>query len=121
MNKLIYLWFAVKTAFCSCHSDHKMNGFERIKSHYKIIKTGVLPDVANESSGLVKGNNPNSFWTNNDSGGKPELYKIDSTGKLLSVKKLITLKIQTGKILQVMKTALFTLVILGTTAIPDVI
>ncbi|WP_221394780.1 hypothetical protein [Dyadobacter sp. NIV53] len=88
MNKLIYLWFAVKTAFCSCHSDHKMNGFERIKSHYKIIKTGVLPDVANESSGLVKGNNPNSFWTNNDSGGKPELYKIDSTGKLLSVKKV---------------------------------
>ena len=88
MNKLIYLWFAVKTTFCTCYSDRKMNGFESVKSHYKISKTGTLPDAANESSGLVKSNNPNSFWTHNDSGGKPELYEIDSTGKLLSVKKV---------------------------------
>ena len=88
MHKLIYLWFAVKTAFCTCQTDRKINGFERGKSHYKISKTGKLPDVANESSGLVKGNNPNSFWTNNDSGGKAELYEIDSTGKLLSVKEI---------------------------------
>lgn len=92
MNKLIYLWFAVKTAFCTCHSDRKINGFEKIKPHYKISKTGTLPDTANESSGLVKGNNSNSFWTHNDSGGKPELYEIDSTGKLLSVKKVSNAK-----------------------------
>jgi len=36
-----------------------------------------------ESSGLVESRaHPGIFWTHNDSGGKPELFAIDATGKL---------------------------------------
>ena len=84
----MYLWIAVKTVFCTCQPDHKINGFEKVKSHYKITKIGKLPIAANESSGLAKGKNPDSFWTHNDSGGKAELYEINSEGKLLSTKTI---------------------------------
>jgi hypothetical protein len=86
MSKLVYLWFAVKTVFCTCQSDHKDNGFDKVRSQYKITKIGKLPAVANESSGLANAKRPDSFWTHNDSGGKPELYEIDEKGKLLSVR-----------------------------------
>ena len=88
MDKLIYLWIAAKAVFCTCQPDERINGFEKAKAHYKITKIGTLPTAANESSGLVKGKNANSFWTHNDSGGKPELYEINAAGKLLSVKKV---------------------------------
>ncbi|MEO6282763.1 MAG: hypothetical protein ABIN80_15075 [Dyadobacter sp.] len=88
MNKLIYLWFAVKTVFCTCQPDHRINDFKKVRSHYKIKKIGKLPTVVNESSGLAKGSNNDSFWTHNDSGGKPELYEFDLTGKLISTKKI---------------------------------
>ena len=84
----MYLWIAVKTVFCTCQPDHKINGFEKVKSQYKITKIGKLPIAANESSGLAKGKKPDSFWTHNDSGGKSELYEINSGGKLLSVKQI---------------------------------
>lgn len=41
-----------------------------------------LPSVINESSGIEK-TGPNIFWSHNDSGGQPALYKFDSTGTLL--------------------------------------
>lgn len=41
-----------------------------------------LPAVINESSGVEK-TGPNSFWSHNDSGGQPQIYKFDSTGALL--------------------------------------
>jgi len=85
MSKLLYLLFAVKTVFCSCNPDKRTNGFEKVRSHYKINKIGKLPAVADESSGIAR-TQKNSFWTHNDSGGKPELYEIDSTGTLLSTK-----------------------------------
>lgn len=84
MNKLIFLWFAVKTTFCTCQPDHRINDFEKIRSHYKISKIGKLPAVVNESSGLARSKNASSFLTHNDSGGKPELYEFDINGKLLS-------------------------------------
>lgn len=82
----MYLWFAVKTVFCTCQPDHKENGFEKVRSQYKITKIGKLPAVANESSGLAHAKRPDSFWTHNDSGGKPELYEISGKGELLSVR-----------------------------------
>lgn len=88
MGKLVYLWFAVKTVFCTCQPDHRVNDFKKVRSHYKISKIGKLSAEANESSGLAKVHGKNSLWTNNDSGGKPELYEIDSTGKLLSTRKI---------------------------------
>ena len=88
MNKFVYLWFAVKTVFCSCQPDARVNHFKKVRSNYKISKIGKLSSEVNESSGLAKGNHANSFWTQNDSGGKAELYEIDSRGKLLSTKKI---------------------------------
>ncbi|GGM72862.1 hypothetical protein GCM10010967_00390 [Dyadobacter beijingensis] len=86
MNKLIYLWLAVKTVFCTCQPDHRTNDFKKVKRHYKISKIGKLPAVASESSGLAIGNEPSTFWTHNDSGGKPELYLFDLQGHLRNTK-----------------------------------
>lgn len=86
MNKLIYLWLAVKTVFCTCQPDHRTNHFKKVNAHYKNSKIGKLPAVASESSGLAKGPQPGTFWTHNDSGGKPELYLFDLGGKLLDTK-----------------------------------
>jgi hypothetical protein len=88
MNKLMYLWFAVKTVFCTCAPDHKANDFKKVRSQYKINKIGKLPDVASESSGLARANASDTFWTHNDSGGKPELFQFDLAGKLVSTKSV---------------------------------
>ncbi len=88
MNKLVYVWFAVKTVFCTCQPDHRINDFKKVRSEYKISKIGKLSTVVNESSGLAKGQQDNSFWTHNDSGGKAELYQIDEKGNLLSTRPI---------------------------------
>jgi hypothetical protein len=88
----MYLWVAVKTVLCSCNSDHKDNGFEKVRSDYKISKIGNLPSVVDESSGLANSTKPGSYWTHNDSGGKPELYEIDKKGKLLSTRTVLNAK-----------------------------
>lgn len=41
-----------------------------------------LPSVINESSGIEKTDH-NTFWSHNDSGGQPQIYKFDSSGILL--------------------------------------
>ena len=84
MGKLIYVWFALKIALCGCQSDKKKNGFDKARSAYKVSKIGRLPSIANESSGLARHEENQSLWTHNDSGGKPELYEMDFSGKLLS-------------------------------------
>lgn len=48
---------------------------------------GKLPVSIKESSGLLA-ENKNSFWTHNDSGGSPVLYNIDSTGKIIQIKRI---------------------------------
>jgi hypothetical protein len=88
MGKLIYVWFALKLALCSCHSDKQQNGFQKARSAYKVSKIGRLPSIANESSGLARNGTHHSLWTHNDSGGKPELYEIDYQGKLISTLKV---------------------------------
>lgn len=50
-----------------------------------------LPKILNESSGLII-LSENHFWSHNDSGGKPELYEIDSTGKLTRTLKITNAK-----------------------------
>ena len=47
---------------------------------------GVLPDVLRESSGLaVSRTQPGVLWSHNDSGDGPNLYAIDSSGRLLAI------------------------------------
>ncbi|MDX5345636.1 MAG: hypothetical protein LPK19_00170, partial [Hymenobacteraceae bacterium] len=45
--------------------------------------TGTLPPQVSESSGLALADTPGTFWTHNDAGGGPDLYKIDTKGNLL--------------------------------------
>lgn len=47
------------------------------------LKTAFkLPTTINESSGLIA-NADGTFWTNNDSGDKPQIYLLDSVGKII--------------------------------------
>lgn len=46
-----------------------------------------LPRIVKESSG-IEASNEDQFWTFNDSGGEPELYLCDTTGKLLRTVKI---------------------------------
>jgi hypothetical protein len=46
---------------------------------------GVLPDELRESSGLaVSRTQPGVLWSHNDSGDDPNLYAVDSSGRLLA-------------------------------------
>jgi len=47
-----------------------------------LVTVCTLPSVLNESSGIEK-TGANIFWSHNDSGGHPAIYKFDSTGTLL--------------------------------------
>ena len=53
-------------------------------SNQKAVKVGSLPSVINESSGLETGDQPGTYFTHNDSGNAPELFRIDGKGKLLA-------------------------------------
>jgi hypothetical protein len=49
----------------------------------QIERTGTLPPILDETSGLVVSRRqPGVLWTHNDSGDGPNLYAIDATGKL---------------------------------------
>ena len=43
----------------------------------------LMPGVLEENSGLVWDEEHKTFWTHNDSGGKPRLFEVDSTGKIV--------------------------------------
>jgi len=50
---------------------------------------GTLPDELRESSGLaVSRTQPGILWSHNDSGDRPNLYAIDSSGRLLAIVRI---------------------------------
>ncbi|HEX7239912.1 MAG TPA: hypothetical protein VF263_06575, partial [Longimicrobiaceae bacterium] len=51
----------------------------------RVVRQGLeLPQEVRESSGLAASRRtPGVFWTHNDSGGEPEVFAVDSTGRLL--------------------------------------
>lgn len=58
----------------------KNDGFRQVEARPTVF-LAPLPDKVKETSGLIFWRN--ALWTHNDSGGKPELYKIDTaTGKI---------------------------------------
>jgi hypothetical protein len=75
---------ALKMTICNCQSDHRINHFKKARSFYKISKIGRLSVLANESSGLARGQGDTLFWTHNDSGGKPELIGVNAKGESVS-------------------------------------
>jgi hypothetical protein len=83
--KLFLAFIALKNLFCPCHKDSKYGDFHVSHGAYTIKKTGKLDPLINESSGLALADSGRSLWTINDSGGKPDLYKTDMHGKLISV------------------------------------
>ncbi|MFB9864486.1 hypothetical protein [Rufibacter immobilis] len=48
-----------------------------------LLRLAKLPSAVTESSGLELADAPNTYWTHNDAGNAPVLYKIDEQGKLL--------------------------------------
>ena len=87
--KFYLVLFALKIATCSCHRDRKEDFRE--DAHYKIQKIGKLNSIIDESSGIIQAGNQ-TFWTHNDSGGEPALYRINEKGELLESKTFPTLK-----------------------------
>jgi hypothetical protein len=81
--KILLFLFSLKTALCDCSPEVKRSGFERGRSSYKVTCLGRMPETVNESSGIIVAKGPDVFWTHNDGGGNPTLYKINHEGKLI--------------------------------------
>jgi hypothetical protein len=65
-------------------ADHFEKG--RAYAAREIEELGPLPAVLRESSGIaVSRTQPGVLWTHNDSGNDPNLYAIDTTGRLIAV------------------------------------
>ncbi len=90
--KILLFLFSLKTAFCTCNPEVKKSGFERGRSSYKVTRLGRMPQVINESSGLVMAESDTVFWTNNDGGSKPVLYKISRNGGIVDSLPLAGIK-----------------------------
>ena len=71
---------------CPCHFEKKYSHFTS-PPKYKVRHLAKLDPIVNESSGLIKSND-SLFWTENDGGGKPELYKINRKGKVIETKQI---------------------------------
>lgn len=81
--KIFTVLIAFKNLICPCAKEIRCEGFEKSGNTYKIIKAGKLPKAITESSGLEIADTSNAFWTHNDSGAQPLLYKISASGQLL--------------------------------------
>lgn len=79
--KIFMMLFATRVALCDCHSE-KNQLFRQETKQYAIHQIGKMPENINESSGLID-NNDGTLLTHNDGGGNAEIYKINTSGKLL--------------------------------------
>jgi hypothetical protein len=84
MDKILLWLFFAKIKMASCIPEENKSGFSKRENPYNISKIAMLAPQINENSGLAKVFEQSTFWTINDSGGKNELYEVDSTGKLIS-------------------------------------
>ncbi|MFD1142480.1 hypothetical protein ACFQ4C_15245 [Larkinella insperata] len=92
MTSFLLFLFSLKVAVCSCHTENKRSGFRSGRAHYAVARVGRLAPVVNESSGLVYRAHRNTFWTHNDSGGRPTLYEVARDGSLVDSMALPYLK-----------------------------
>lgn len=81
--KILLFLFSLKTAMCDCNPEVKKSGFEKGRNSYTVTRLGRMPQVINESSGIVKAEGDSLFWTNNDGGSKPTIYKITKKGDMV--------------------------------------
>lgn len=54
-----------------------------------ITNVATLAGGVAESSGLIRAHASGHWWTHNDSGGLPELYKLDSTGAVVRTVRVL--------------------------------
>ncbi|MGV3560002.1 SdiA-regulated domain-containing protein [Larkinella arboricola] len=92
MTSFLLFLFSLKVAFCSCQAENKRSGFRSGRAQYTVSRVGRLAAVVNESSGLVYRADRNTFWTHNDSGGRPTLYEVARDGALVDSMALPYLK-----------------------------
>jgi hypothetical protein len=108
MTSFLLFLFSFKVALCSCHAEKKRSGFRSGRAQYAVSRVGRLATVVNESSGLTYRANHNTFWTHNDSGGRPTLYEVARNGSLVDSLPLPKLKNRDWEALtQLDTTALF--------------
>ena len=88
LHQILVLLFSLKIMSCSCRTDMKNEGFLSGKDIFSVRKIAKLPELVNESSGIILSDTLNSFWTMNDSGGEPVLYQVSFEGKLISEKRI---------------------------------
>jgi len=82
MYSILFFLFSLKVSLCSCRTENHRSGFRSGRAQYTITRVGRLPAAIRESSGLVYRPDRRTFWTHNDSGGKPTLYEITAEGQL---------------------------------------
>ena len=80
--KVLLFLFSLKTAFTTCICENKKNGSDSGRSQYKVTRLGKMPATINESSGITLAQ-PGTFWTHNDGGSNPALYRIDKNGRIV--------------------------------------
>ena len=54
-----------------------------------VSNVATLAGSVAESSGLIRAHTSGHWWTHNDSGGLPELYKLDSTGAVVRTVRVL--------------------------------
>ncbi len=86
--KLISLLLSLKVLLCNCHYEKRESGFDTGTKAYKVTKTGELPQVIGESSGLAVDSTGQVLWTHNDGGSAPDLFQVTRTGKILKTIRL---------------------------------
>lgn len=85
---VFYLWVVSKTLLCGCGPDVRRYDFNKVRSKYTIDKIAVLPPAVVESSGLASSTDGSAFWTHNDGGSPPFLFRVGLDGKLIEERNL---------------------------------
>jgi uncharacterized protein YjiK len=84
MYKLYYWLFLAKINMANCIPERTLSGFHKGKNHFQINKTGQLPNVVNECSGIIFNSDKQRFFTHNDGGNLPQIFEINQKGQLLN-------------------------------------
>ncbi len=88
MHKLFYWLFLAKIKMATCLPEQSHSGFLKGNREHKINKIGQLPPNISESSGLISAGNGRTFFTHNDGGNQPQIFEIDSSGKVLATTEI---------------------------------
>jgi len=81
-QKALMFFFAARVALVTCQYEKGNAGMEKQKM--KVERAGTLDRILDECSGICPSPWSDHLLALNDSGGKPEIYEINSEGKLVN-------------------------------------